>query len=105
MKYREGIENLKQLKRIAARQGRIFQLDMVVNFTELEVHCDVEDMEIFLNNTRKSYRCHKTCHSIPQSAYVYQWKLNGYRVQSCDHVLRYENLDEDFQKLMTRFGN
>lgn len=48
------------------------------------------------------------CHLLPQSAFVYAWdgqKLSVDRARrSCDYVLRFEHLDEDFDRLMNRRG-
>jgi hypothetical protein len=48
------------------------------------------------------------CHLVPQSAYVFGWDGNKDAVdrnaRSCTHIIRQENLREDFNGLMERSG-
>ena len=45
-------------------------------------------------------QCHLNCHGLPQYDFVYD--INGDLV--CDHVLRFEHLEEEFTALMELYG-
>jgi hypothetical protein len=59
-------------------------------------------------NGSRPYPYSRDCHMIPQTAFVYGWDPVTQKVtpevKSCKHVLRMENLTQDFNKLMEEKG-
>eukprot|EP01084_Bolivina_argentea_P008476 15857_1 len=81
----------------------IYLHDNVLEDVLISAHCSVdafnEQIKQLITDF-KAHACHLNCHGLQQYEYVYD--LNGNLI--CDYVLRFENLNKEFEDLMIQYG-
>jgi hypothetical protein len=75
-------------------------------------NCNAETLNNYLEKTLHSISANpymEDCHLLPQAAFVYAWdpalgRVDLSKGRACSHVLRFENLSNEFNTLMEQYS-